>query len=496
MITIIGLGPGDPGQITIEALEKLKTAAPLFLRTARHPAVNHLTVGMQIKAFDYLYDSVASFDELYEKISEAVINHALVTGDAVYAVPGHPLVGESTVSKIISRAKTERIKFEIIPGISFIEPVLTALHLDALDGLQIFDAIQIGEYLQPPVNTDVPIVLGQVYSRFVAGEVKSALLAQFPEDHEVALIHAAGTVDQKSEWLPLHEIDKSESISHLTSLYVPPVGDSGSLQSFAEIVAYLRGPDGCPWDQEQTRDTLQDDFFEEVIEALEALNSGDPEHIKEELGDVLYHIVMQAQIGSELDEFNLRDIISGIHSKLVRRHPHIWGDVEVHSTAEVIRNWEDLKQQEKGESVGKEVNLDTLPNSLPALAQAQLMQTRVGQVGFDWLSIDGVEAKLEEELAELGEAKGSDQISYELGDVLFAIVNLARWKGVNAESSLRLAVNRFRQRFELMEVMAAEQGNKLADLDLRSLDQLWEKAKISLRSAEETPISTRSENLD
>jgi len=332
------------------------------------------------------------------------------------------------------------------------------------------------------LNTDVPLILGQVYSRFVAAEVKIALVAQYPEEHGVVLIHAAGTEEQYLERLPLHAIDRSEQISYFTTLFVPPVENLGSLQSFAQTVAYLRSPDGCPWDQEQTRQTLRADFLEETSEALEAIDADSPEEIKEELGDVLYHIVMQAQIASESEEFTLRDVIAGINAKLIRRHPHIWGDFTAENTADVIRNWEQLKREEKSQSDERFSLLDNIPSALPALARAQSIQSRVKTVGFDWPTIDGVVGKVDEELAELGEAKDEVRVSEEIGDVLFAIVNWARWLQVDAESSLRQANTRFENRFEIMETMARQKRLVISDLNINELDGLWEEAKIFIRS--------------
>lgn len=484
-ITILGLGPGNYNQITREAWAVLNSSTSLYLRTDQHPIIADLPSSIKIRSFDYLYDTIDDFEELYQTIASKIVEEGMSGEHVIYAVPGHPLVGESTVTAIVKAAKAENLDIRILPGISFVEPILSAVNIDALDGLQIFDAIQIAEYLQPPLNTDTALLLGQVYSRFAAGEVKMSLMAQYPEEHIVVLVHGAGTADQLLEEMPLHEIDRSEQISHLTTLYVPPLDESGSLQAFAETVAYLRSPDGCPWDQEQTRQGLREDFLEEVSEALEAIDADNPDDIKEELGDVLYHIVMQAQIASELEEFTLRDIITGINTKLIRRHPHIWGDGVANDTSDVLRNWEKLKEEEKKRKGINSTLLDNVPLSLPALARAQEIQSRVQKVGFDWPSVDGVTEKLDEELTELYEAEGEKRISEELGDVFFALVNWARWLGIHAESSLREANSRFEHRFRIMENIAVLRDLELADMELSDLDQLWEEAKamVSKKSA-------------
>jgi tetrapyrrole methylase family protein/MazG family protein len=355
---------------------------------------------------------------------------------------------------------------------------LTALNIDALDGLQVFDALQISGFAQPPINTDIPLLLGQVYNRFVASETKMALMALYPDEHNVVLIHSAGTSEQSIENLLLYEMDRSRQISHLTSLYVPAVSDPSSLQSFAQTVAYLRSPDGCPWDQEQTRQSLRKDFLEEVSEVLEALDADNPDDIQEELGDVLYHIVMQAQIASELGEFSLSDVVAGINEKLIRRHPHIWGDDIATDTSEVVQKWEQIKALEKDAPSSRASILDDVPSTLPALARAQAIQTRVQSVGFDWPSIDGVVAKVEEELSELHAASEPARVSEELGDLFFALVNWARWLELQAESTLREANSRFVRRFKIMEQKANSMNINLAECDVSELDDLWEEAKI------------------
>lgn len=389
------------------------------------------------------------------------------------------MVGEATVSMILERAENLGIQVRIIPGISFIEPVLAALKIDALNGLQLYDGLQIASYLQPPLNVDFPVLIGQVYNRLVASELKITLMAMYPEDHQVYLIHSAGMDDQVLESLSLFEIDRSERLAHLSSLFVPPLEYHGSLQSFAETVAYLRSPDGCPWDQEQTRKSLRADFLEEAVEALKAMDDDDSLALQEELGDVLYHLVMQAQIASEYGEFSLSDVIAGIEAKLRHRHPHVWGKLQLDSSQDVMANWEKIKSEEYRSRNGVGSILGDIPGSLPALAGSQKIQGRVTSVGFDWPSLDGVISKINEELSELGAEEEIERISSELGDVLFAMVNLARWHGVDAETALREANTRFVRRFRELERLAASRDLGLVDLELNELDALWEEAKTA-----------------
>ena len=484
-ITIVGLGPGDGRYITREAWEFLSSLDVLYLRTERHPAVDDLPPQLERKSFDHLYDKAASFAEVYEAIVHEIIalarESAADSHGVAYAVPGHPLVGESTVTMLLPAAKEEGLEVRIISGLSFVELALETIGADALDGLQLFDAIDIARYNQPPLSTDVPLLLGQVYDRLLANELKLSLMALYPDEHEVLLIHAAGTESRSTERIPLYEVDRQESLSHLTSMYVPPVPQGSTLTALAETVAYLRSPDGCPWDQEQTPLSMRAGFVEEFSEVLDALDAADMPSLQEELGDLLYHIVMQTQMAAESGEFTLTDVISGIEAKLKRRHPHVWGDWTVENSDEVIRNWEELKALEKPSSAATKALLDGVPKSLPALARSQKIQERVAEIGFEWPSLEGVMAKLAEELSELKAANTNDEQRAELGDVLFVLVNWARKLGVDAEIALREANRRFDLRFRKMENLARDRGLSLADMPLQEMDNLWEDAKAALR---------------
>lgn len=483
-ITIIGLGPADGRYLTREAWEKLSSGDTVYLRTSHHPCVADLPAHLNQVSFDALYETAASFAEVYEGITTRIISlgKAAFHGGwkVLYAVPGHPLVGESTVTSILAAAKEEGLPVELVAGMSFVEPTLSTLGIDGLEGLQLFDAIEIARYNHPPLNSDVPILLGQVYNRLLAGELKMALSAIFPDEHQVMLVHGAGTVNQIKEEVPLYAIDRSEHLAHLTSLYVPPLPVASSLPALAETVAYLRGPDGCPWDQEQTRQSVRNGFLEEMAEALDAIDADDPDALCEELGDVLYHLVMQAQIAHEQEEFRLGDVIAGIEQKLKRRHPHVWGDWVVANSAEVVENWEALKVREKDGDEPAASILDNVPSSLPALARAHKIQDRVRRVGFDWPAVEGVISKVNEELAELHAEKSGERQQQELGDVLFALVNWARWLNIDAEIALREANRRFEERFRRLEIIAGQRNLELAGLDLTALDGLWEEAKALL----------------
>ena len=480
-ITIVGLGPGHGRYLTRSAWEKLNETETLFLRTAKHPTVAELPEAIQLKSFDSLYETAVSFDVVYETIVQTVLAEAKEKS-VVYAVPGHPLVGESTVTALMEAAKQAGIEVEVEHGLSFLEPVLTAVQFDLLDGLQIFDALALIARHVPLINPDVPLMVAQVYNKLVASELKLNLMTFYPDDQPVVLVHEAGADSFEIEEIPLYEIDHSEKIAHLTTLYVPALPYAASVPALAETVAILRGPEGCPWDQKQTPQSMRDSFLEEAAEVLEAIDLDDPVGLEEELGDMFFHLLFQIQMAREAEGFRLSSVIAGVDAKLKRRHPHVWGDVSVKDSDEVVANWEEIKRQEKKGEATDSI-LENIPLSLPALARSQKIQSRAGTVGFEWPDIEGVYDKLDEEVGELKTAVSAAEKADELGDVLFSAVNLARWLNIDAETALRQANIKFIKRFRLVEKLARERQIDLAKLDIEALETLWQEAKTILKNS-------------
>ena len=261
-------------------------------------------------------------------------------------------------------------------------------------------------------------------------------------------------------------------------LYFPVLTESSSLIAFRELVAHLRAPEGCPWDREQTHQTLKSNLLEETYEVLDAIDSSIPAELQEELGDLLLQIVLHAQIAAEAGDFDIADVIKGIHQKLTFRHPHVFKDLEVTGVKHVVHNWEILKSQERENNhTVKESILDSIPRNLPALALAQKYQERAARVGFDWPDIDPVLDKVIEEIEEFRSAPDKSAQESELGDLLFALVNVIRWNGMDAEGVLRTMTRRFYDRFKRIEQEAAAQGRKLSNLSLEEMDKYWDLAK-------------------
>jgi len=249
------------------------------------------------------------------------------------------------------------------------------------------------------------------------------------------------------------------------------------LNELIAIMAALRSEKGCPWDREQTRESLKPFIVEEAYEVLEAIDEEEPEAIKEELGDLLFQVVFQCQIAKEREEFDMSDVIDKIGKKMVARHPHVFGDADYKTSAEVLVHWE---EQKKREGKQRESVLDGIPKELPSLLRAHRLQDRASRVGFDWERVEDVLPKLDEELTEFREAlkrKRTDEIEDELGDIFFVLVNISRFVGINPEDALRKTISKFISRFRYIEMTAADRGKTLSDMTLAEMDALWDEAK-------------------
>jgi tetrapyrrole methylase family protein/MazG family protein len=478
-ITLLGLGPGDPNLLTREAWNILSSCSAIWLRTLQHPIVAELPAGISLHSFDEEYEKGDSFEGVYASIARTVLELGREPEGVIYGVPGHPFVAESTGTHVAHLAKQEGLPLRVVAGISFLEPTFSALGIDPYPRLQLCDALALGRAYAPTFAPDTPVLIAQVYSRIVASEIKSSLNDIYPDDHVVWLVHFAGTRQEKVEQLALYEIDRSPHIGALTSLYVPPLAEGTSFEALQEVVAHLRSPEGCPWDREQTHASLRNHLLEESYEVISAMDSGNVDGMREEFGDLLLQIVLNSQIASEDGEFSANDVIRGIYEKIVRRHPHVFGDVTIQGVDGVLANWEKIKEAERSEAPAEGGLLEGVPRALPALSQAQEYQDRAARVGFDWPEIQGVLDKITEEILEVRQASGADELMIELGDLMFALVNLCRWKKIDAESALRTANVRFKRRLGFIELGARSQRRRLSELSLEEMELLWQQAKTS-----------------
>lgn len=472
-ITIVGLGPGPYHLLTREASRLLEQAPRVMLRTARHPLVQQLPPSVKWESLDHIYERSESFEAVYRDIALELIQIAQREGEVVYAVPGDPSVAEDSVKELLGLARERGVEVAIVPGVSFIEASLAAAGRTASGGLQILDPSRVAE-----ASPLVDLLVYQIENRLVASDVKLELLRRYPADHPVILVRAAGVPgEQEVRRVALHDLDRDPSVDHLTALFVPastPERAVSSFDSFVRIVARLRGLNGCPWDREQTHESLKPYVVEEAYEVVEAIDQGHPPTLSDELGDLLLQVVLHAQIADESGDFDITDVIGGIGSKMVRRHPHVFGEVSVSGAHEVLVNWEAIKKAEREEG---ETMFAGIPRHMPALQAAQEVQGRAARVGFDWKDVRDVLDKVAEEVEELSRAGSAQQVQAELGDILFALVNVARHLGVNAEMALRSANRKFVERFTRMEQLAREQGVELASLSLEEQDELWNRTK-------------------
>lgn len=249
-------------------------------------------------------------------------------------------------------------------------------------------------------------------------------------------------------------------------------------ERLVEIMADLRGDKGCPWDKEQTPQSLKPFLIEETYEVLEAIDEDNPEKIKEELGDLLFQIIFHSRLAEEKGEFNIHDVIKGISKKMIARHPHVFGEERYETPEEVLRQWDERKKEE---GKIKESVLEGIPKELPSLLRAQKVQARAAKVGFDWERVEDVLKKLDEEIGEFREAINRHDhtaIEDELGDIFFVLVNISRFVGVNPEDALRKTISKFISRFRYIEIKAAESGRNLAEMTLNEMDNLWKEAKL------------------
>ena len=496
ILTIIGLGAGDAETLSRGAERALREhTGRLILRTARHPAVETLQEwGIAFESFDSLYEEASDFASLYVQIAGTVMERAR-KGSVAFAVPGHPLFAEDSVQQIIAQANVEQIPVKIVSSGSFVEASLAAVRASLGDGCDVRDALMLpledtisAEGYRTVGRPDISraLLLYQVFDKAAASHTKLALMRDYPDDFEIAVIRGAGVAGKEAvTWLPLYRLDRCE-VDHLTTVYVPPLPSSlrrPDLTTLAGLMAKLRAPDGCPWDKEQTHETLRKYFIEETYEVIEAIESGDPDWLSEELGDSLLQVVFHAQLATESGDFTLDDVTEKIVAKLVRRHPHVFGKVAVADSAEVLRNWEAIKKAEKAENVidKRESLLDGVSQSLPALIRAMEISKRAVKVGFEWNSFADVLAKFDEEAielkAELANDSGKEKIASELGDLLFTLVQIARWQKIDPEDALRQMLKRFTARFQHIERRAAEQNRLLTEMTLAEMDVLWDEAK-------------------
>lgn len=470
MITVIGLGPGGLDRVP-ESVRSilLDPSQVVVVRTVHHPGAARLADLRQVVFCDDLYQSGETIDEVYDAIAARVIE-AAGSAPVVYAVPGSPTVGEFSVQRLIR----SRDDIEVLPGESFVDAILAQVGYDPMErGLQVLN----GQDLPHPLVLDKPTIIGHLDHPELLAEVAAQVGRVVPEEVTVKVMLDCGSPESRVVEDRPEEIDPGLA-GLRTSLWIDT--EPGGLVGAVRTMTRLRRE--CPWDREQTHHSLVKNLVEEVYEMIDSVARLDNDErdwvtyseVEDELGDVLLQVLFHAAIARQEGAFDIDDVAEVLRRKLVRRHPHVFGDVEVGSAGEVKANWDRIKQDEHGDADDESV-LAGVPEGMPALYRASKLQNRAAKVGFDWDEPGQVLEKVREELTELEEAiAGSGDVTAELGDLLFSVVNLSRHLRSDPELALRQAIHRFDERFRRMETAGPLDG-----LDLDALNRRWEEAKES-----------------
>ena len=478
-VTVVGLGPGPTTHVTQATHDAIARHAHRFVRTLRHPSTSILG---DATSFDDLYDSHATFDDVYRAIVARLVEEASTHGEILYAVPGSPLILETTVELL---RRDERVVTEVVASMSFLDLAWAALGVDPVnEGVRVIDGHRFSELASGERG---PLLVTQTHADWVLSNVKLTH-DDARGDESVVVLHHLGLTDERIIHTTWSDIDRVLEPDHLTSLYIPRLDApiAGEMARLHDLARTLR--ERCPWDREQTHRSLVQHLLEETYETIEALENLDPEDpdtdeaLIEELGDLLYQVEFHATIAEQEGRFTIADVARRLHDKLVRRHPHVFGDATATTADDVVTTWDGVKRKEREEGTKRNDGVFTgVVRAAPALSYATKLQKRAAGVGFDWPDANGAYDKILEESREVREAaeSGADPevVSMELGDLLFSVVNLARHLGADAEGALRQASNKFRSRFEIVERLAAERDIDLASSSLEVLDRLWDEAK-------------------
>ena len=481
-VVIVGLGPAGADHLLPVARAALAGAPRRFVRTARHPAVAELAAeGVELESFDAVYDRAADLDAAYAEIVGSLLAVAVDGSEVAYAVPGSPAVAERTVVLLHEAAARGDVEITVIAGLSFADIAWARLGVDPMardarvvDGRAIDDAELAGALL-----------IAQCDNAFVLSDVKLTLLEHLDPSTPITVLQRLGLPAERVTVVELAELDRVVDPDHLTSLFVDvETGAAGAAREIVRLLQLakrLRDPGGCPWDAEQTHHSLTRYLLEESYEVVEAVErlpleapggdvpvpDGAYAALEDELGDLFYEVVFHAVLAEEAGGFTMADVARGIHDKLVRRHPHVFGDVVADDAEGVLKNWEQIKLAEKGTTS----LVDGITPGLPSLLYTNKLFRKAASIGLDPGGADEALARIDLALARLR----ADDLALEdaLAQMLAAVVVLARAGGVDAESALRGWAARYRARFEAMERLAAERGLDLASLDPAAVTALW-----------------------
>lgn len=476
-ITVVPVSTGDQSLLTVDAQQSLLSAKILVLRTGKHPISDWLhQQGCNYTTLDHLYESADDFDAFNASVAKTLIDLAQ-EDDVLYAVSD--ITMDSTVTEL-QKQLNDTSSLILLPGVSHADRCLALAGQMAsiADGLviQTAEAFRSSRY-----NPSLPLMLGELHSKQCAGECKLQLMDLLPDDTALILFTGDKKGDLVSSQISLVELDRQTAYDHLTACFIPAMPIQAriryNMNDLVAVMKRLRAPNGCPWDIEQTHESLLTNLLEESYEYIGAVRDGDTDHMYDELGDVLLQVVFHAEIARQHGDFNITDVTTAITHKMIERHPHIFGAVKADTADQVLDNWEAIKRSQRGIKSVAEAMEDVSTGLSPTM-RAGKVQHKAAKIGFDFPTAASALTKVHEEADEVQQCftEGIDP-EIELGDLLFSIVNVCRLSNVNPDISLFTATNKFINRFRNMEISVQKAGKSIEDLTLREMDVYWEAEK-------------------
>ena len=475
VITVVSLGPGDPKLLTLQTLEALRKSRCLILRTARHRTAEWLREeGISFSDFDALYDEYEDFDALHAEMARRLWQ-AAAEKPVTFAVIDAQTDG---AVRALRSSRPEDGKVTILPGVTMADSCLALLpeEFEQSGSVRILPAM---DALTAAPDPATPLLVTELFDRILASDLKLRLSELYGDEAMIVIFPTSAKINRKPLVIPLMELDRQRTYDHTVCVYIPAMGlkqrERYCFDDLLQVMHTLRQQ--CPWDGEQTHETLRKYLLEEAYEAVGAIDEDDMDHLADELGDVLLQIVFHADIAQEFGEFSIGDVTTAIVRKLIYRHAHIFGDVHCDTADEVAQSWEKLKKAEKGLTTQASVLAD-VSQGLPALMRAAKVQKKAAQVGFDWDTAMEALPKVHEEADEvLAELEAGRDPGEELGDLLFSCVNVARLAGQEPELLLKAATEKFIRRFTAMENLIISDEKSLEDLTLAEMDVYWCRVK-------------------